>query len=121
MAIKTYPFDPSEALSSEEDIAEYLSQVLEEGDQDEILRALGYVAKARGMTQIAEATGLGRESLYKALRPGAKPSFATISKVLAALGVRITVAMSHASAQPVNKAVAKVRKAKRVGGSRKVA
>lgn len=83
------PFDISEYLDDNEVIAEYLSEVLADGDQDELIAAIGHVARARGMTEIAKATGLGRESLYKALTPGAKPRFDTISRVLTALGVRL--------------------------------
>jgi probable addiction module antidote protein len=79
-------FDISEYLEDEEMISEYLSAILEEGNQDALLLAIGNIAKARGMKQIAEITGLGRESLYKALTPGAKPRFETISKVLNAIG-----------------------------------
>lgn len=92
MAIKTVPFDIVAELDSEEAIAEYLGQVLEDGDTDEIIRAIGYVARARGMAQLARDTGLGRESLYKALAPGAAPRFDTILKVTRALGLRMTVA-----------------------------
>ncbi len=80
-------FDMAEQLNSEEDIVEYLSMVLEDGDSDELIRAIGYVAKARGMTQIAEDSGLGRESLYKAFRAGSKPQFATVMKVLKAMNI----------------------------------
>ena len=64
---------------------------LEDGDIEEMLRAVGYVAKARGMAQVAKDAGLGRESLYKALRPGAKPQFETICKVFGAIGLRLSV------------------------------
>jgi len=80
-------FDLSDYLTSEEDIAEYISQVLAEGDSEELLRAIGYIAKARGMTQLAKDTGLGRESLYKAFRKGSKPQFETVYKVLSALNI----------------------------------
>lgn len=80
-------FDLSDYLTSEEDIAEYISQVLAEGDSQELLRAIGYIAKARGMTQLAKDTGLGRESLYKAFRKGSKPQFETVYKVLSALNI----------------------------------
>ena len=63
-------FDPAAYLDNEEVIAEYLSQVLEDGDTDELIAAIGHVANARGMAQIARDTGLGRESLYKAFAPG---------------------------------------------------
>ncbi len=78
-------FDITEYLDSDEAIAEYLSQVLQDGDNEEFIRAIGYIAKARGMAQIAKDTGLGRESLYKAFRPNAKPRFETIMKVMNAL------------------------------------
>ena len=86
------PFDIVEYLDSEEAMAEYLSQVLEDGDNDEFLRAIGYLAKAKGMAQIAKETGMGRESLYKAFRPNAKPRFDTVMKVLRALKLRLTAA-----------------------------
>lgn len=89
MSAKLTPFDVSETLDSEEAIAEYLTQVLADGDTDELLRALGHAAKARGIAQIAEASGLGRESLYKALRPGAKPRFDTLARVCHAVGVKL--------------------------------
>lgn len=63
--------------------------MLADGDTDELLRALGHVAKARGIAEIAEASGLGRESLYKALRPGAKPRFETLAKLCHAVGVKL--------------------------------
>lgn len=88
--MKVSKFDVSEYLEDEEMISEYLSAILEEGNQDALLLAIGNIAKARGMKQIAEITGLGRESLYKALTPGAKPRFETISKVLNAIGVQLT-------------------------------
>lgn len=90
---KTTPFDIAEYLDSNELIAEYLTQVLEEGDNDEFLRAIGNIAKAKGMAQIAKDTGLGRESLYKAFREGAKPKFDTVIKVLNSLGVKLHVAV----------------------------
>ena len=83
------PFDITEYLDSEEAIATYLSQVLEDGDNDEFIRAIGYVAKAKGMAQIAKDTGLGRESLYKAFRPNAKPRFETVMKVMQALKLQL--------------------------------
>jgi probable addiction module antidote protein len=91
MALKLTEFDASAYLDSEEVIAEYLTAALEDDDPNVFLTAVGNVAKARGMTQIAQATGLGRESLYKALTPGAKPKYDTVLKVLRSLGVRIAV------------------------------
>jgi probable addiction module antidote protein len=89
MTIKTVPFDMVSELSSEEAIAEYLRQVFEDGDSDEIIRALGHVARARGMAQLAKDSGLGRENLYNALKPGAKPRFDTVLRVCRALGVNL--------------------------------
>ena len=83
------PFDITEYLESEEAMAEYLSQVLEDGDSEEFLRAIGHIAKAKGMAQIAKDTGLGRESLYKAFRPDAKPRFDTVMKVMNALHLKL--------------------------------
>ena len=83
------PFDITEYLDSEEAMAEYLSQVLEDGDSEEFLRAIGHIAKAKGMAQIAKDTGLGRESLYKAFRPNAKPRFDTVMKVINALKLQL--------------------------------
>lgn len=89
--IKVSDFDPSAYLEGEETIAEYLSAALEEGDAAVFLAAIGHVAKARGMSAIALESGLGRESLYKAFAPGAKPRYETVQKVLHALGVKINV------------------------------
>jgi probable addiction module antidote protein len=86
---KLLPFDMVNMLNSDEAMSEYLSQVLEDGDSDELIRALGYIAKAKGMAMIANESGLGRESLYKALAPGAKPRFDTILKVVKALGIKL--------------------------------
>ncbi len=82
-------FDITEYLDSEEAMAEYLSQVLVDGDNEEFLRAIGHIAKAKGMAQIAKDTGLGRESLYKAFRPNAKPRFDTVMKVIDALKIQL--------------------------------
>ena len=89
MAIKISNFDVSEYLNDEETIAAYLSATLDEGDPKLLLSAISDVAKARGMSKIAIDSGLGRESLYKALNPEAKPRFETILKVLKSLGVKI--------------------------------
>ncbi|MEZ0469637.1 addiction module antidote protein [Luteimonas salinilitoris] len=89
MARKRLPFDMAAHLDSPAAIAEYLNQVLADGDTDELVRALGHVAKARGMTQVAKDAGLGRESLYKALAPGAKPRAETLFKVIRAVGVQL--------------------------------
>jgi len=83
---KVTKFDIAEYLDNDEMIKEYLNTVLEEGDSNDIVTALGYIAKALGMSKIAEETGLSRPSLYKALSEGAKPQFETILKVLRAVG-----------------------------------
>jgi len=84
------PFDAVRYLTDDEAVAEYMTAVLETGDADLLLMALGDVARARGMGQVAKDSGLGRESLYKALAPGAKPRFDTVVKVARALGVKLT-------------------------------
>jgi len=84
-------FDPAAYLDNEEVIAEYLSAALSAGDLELLLTAIGNVAKARGMTQIAREAGLGRASLYQALAPGAKPRFETVMKIIQALGVKLQV------------------------------
>ena len=91
MKSKLVPFDAARDLSDDAAIAEYMTAVLETGDTDLLLLALGDVARARGMAQVAKDSGLGRESLYKALTPGAKPRFDTVLKVARALGVRLGV------------------------------
>ncbi|MFA7680034.1 MAG: addiction module antidote protein [Pigmentiphaga sp.] len=89
--IKIARFDAAEYLDSEEAIAEYLSAALEEDDPALFLAALADVAKARGMTKMAKDAGVGRESLYKALAPGAKPRYDTVLKLARAAGIRLTV------------------------------
>jgi len=84
-------FNMGECLKTEGDIAAYLTLVIEDGDASELAHALGIAARARGMSQIAEQSGLTREALYKALRPNAHPRFDTINRVCAALGVRLVV------------------------------
>jgi probable addiction module antidote protein len=87
----TSKFDIADYLDSKEMIAAYLNTVLEEGNSDDVVQAIGHVAKAIGMTKIAEETGMSRPSLYKALSEGAKPQFSTIMKVLKAIGGEIRV------------------------------
>ena len=82
-------FDVAQYLNSKEMIAEYLSQILADGNTNELLVAMGNIAKAKGMSQIAKDTGLGRESLYKTFSPDAKPRFETIMKVLNSFGVKL--------------------------------
>lgn len=88
-------FDVSEYLGDEESIAEYLTAVMEENDTKLLLSAIGDIAKAQGMSRIAAESGLGRESLYKALNANAKPRFDTILKVLETLGVTIAFTPKH--------------------------
>jgi len=92
------PFDASEYLDSEETIAEYLSAALENPNSDAFLVAVRDVAKARGISTVAANAGLGRESLYKALKPGAKPRFDTVRRLLRALGVKFDVVLPHTHA-----------------------
>lgn len=89
------PFDAAAYLDNDEVIAEYLTAAAEDPNPDVFLAALGDVAKARGMAQIAKAAGLGRESLYKALTPGAQPRYETINAVLHALSVKFTITTDH--------------------------
>ena len=86
---KLVPFDMAAFLDNPESIAKYLTQVLADGEPDELLRALGHIAKARGMAQIAADAGMGRESLHKALAPGAHPRYDTVLKVTRSLWVRL--------------------------------
>jgi probable addiction module antidote protein len=88
-------FDMAKQLKSEEDIAAYVTMVIEEGDSSELAHALGVAARARGMSEIAQAAGITREALYKALRPNAHPRFETINRVCAALGVRLVAQPAH--------------------------
>jgi probable addiction module antidote protein len=90
MKIKTTKkWDVVEYLKTEEDMAAYLEAALEENDPTLVAAALGDIAKAKGMTQIAKKAGLGRESLYKALSPDGNPEFSTILKVVSALGLKL--------------------------------
>ncbi len=89
-------FDSADYLDNEETIAAYLTAALEDPDPDTFLTAVKSVARARGMTQLAKDSGLGRESLYKALTPGAKPRYETVMKVIRALGVDLHAEIRHA-------------------------
>lgn len=91
MGVKISTWDASEYLETEEDIAAYLNAALEDGDPALLQAALGDVAKARGMTAIAREAGVGRESLYKSLSENGNPSWQTVTKVLAALGLKIEI------------------------------
>lgn len=95
-AIKITAFDAADYLKNDAMIAEYLTAALEENDPDILILAIADVAKARGMTEIARKSGLGRESIYKAIKPGSKPRFDTIRRVCEALGVRLVAQVVHA-------------------------
>jgi probable addiction module antidote protein len=86
---KPQAFDVTDYLDNDEVIAEYLTAALEDPDPDVFLMAVADVAKARGMSHVASETGLGRESLYKAFAPGAKPRYDTVLKVLKAVGIQL--------------------------------
>ena len=90
MATHIAPFDAADYLADAQTIAEYLTAALEDPNPDVFLTAVRDVARARGMAQLAKDAGLGRESLYKALTPGAKPRYDTVLKLLNALGVRLS-------------------------------
>jgi probable addiction module antidote protein len=92
---KTKPYDVTEYLETEDDMAAYLQAALDEGDPALVIHALGNIARARGMTQIARDTGLRRESLYKALSPEGNPEFATVLKVVHALGIKLSADAIH--------------------------
>ncbi|MCF8371918.1 MAG: putative addiction module antidote protein [Bacteroidales bacterium] len=89
--METSKFDIADYLDDNKMIAEYLNAVLEEGDNSDLITAIGHIAKSIGMTKIAEETGLSRPSLYKALSDGAKPQFETIMKVLKAIGGQVKI------------------------------
>ena len=91
---KTQRWDVAQYLETDEDVAAYLEAALEEGDTSLIAAALGDIVRAKGMTEIARQTGLGRESLYKALSPEGNPEFSTVLKVIRALGLKL-----HAKAE----------------------
>lgn len=91
------PFDATDYLQNDDIVSEYLNAALEDENPNVFLQAIADVAKARGMSQLAKDTGLGRESLYKALAPGAKPRYDTVMKLVRALGVELHTTPMHAS------------------------
>jgi probable addiction module antidote protein len=93
-------FDAAEYLGTDEDVAAYLTAVLEENDSALLAAALGDIARSRGMTQVAKDSGITREALYKALRPGSSPRFETVSRVCAALGVQLVA--QHKPTSPLS-------------------
>ena len=93
MARKTRRWDAADSLKTKADIAAYLDAVLEDGDPELLKAALGDIARAKGMTGIAQAAGLGRTNLYKALSPAGNPELATVARLLKALGLRLSAAV----------------------------
>ena len=98
MAIETKPFDPAEYLDDEESRLEYLRQSFASGDPADIAEGLGTVARAIGMSRIANETGLARPALYRALTEDGNPSLATVARVLSTMGLRLTVEPVHPDA-----------------------
>lgn len=102
MAVKTFPYDSAEYLEDDQAIAEYLEEAMkiatEESDPSFLAVALGTVARARGMAQIAKEAGLSRESLYKALGAEGNPEFGTVLKVLQALGLKLSIKLQGTAA-----------------------
>lgn len=98
MLVKTLPFDAADLIESPEAAAVFMADALETGDAGYVAHALGVLARARGMKTVADAAGLGRESLYKALREDANPKFETVLKVVHALGLRLTAAPAEPEA-----------------------
>lgn len=92
MAIETTPFDAADYLTSEEAQVEFLADAFQEGDPAYIAHAIGIVARARGMSQVARNSGVTREALYKALSPTGDPRLSTLLGVMKALGMKLTVA-----------------------------
>jgi probable addiction module antidote protein len=91
MGIKTIPFDPADYLNSEADIVDWLKVWMEDGSPEEIAKAIGDIARSKGMTEIARKTGLGRQALYNALSEKGNPTLGTLMAVLDALGLQLTV------------------------------
>jgi probable addiction module antidote protein len=98
MPLKTTPFDPAELLDSDEAVTTYLDAAFEEGDPALIAAALGDVARAKGMTQMARDTGLSRESLYRALSVEGNPELGTVLRVVKALGLKLSAVPSPSPA-----------------------
>lgn len=107
MPVNLAPFDAADFLKDEKTIAEYLNACMETGDPDVMLNALGATARARGMADLADRAGVNRESLYKALMPGAKPRYDTIFKVVKALGIDMVFKVPPSTKTKVSRTVAK--------------
>jgi probable addiction module antidote protein len=114
MKTRTRPYDVTEYLRDGADMAAHVEAALDDGHPAVVAAALGDVARAVGMSRVARLTGLGRESLYKALSPGGNPELATVLRVIAALGMRLTVA----SVEPAPPAPAGQRAARRTSPAR---
>jgi len=98
MAQKTRPYDSARYLKTEEDLALYMDEALRDGDPKRIAQALGVIARARGMSQLARDTGLQREGLYKSLSEDGNPELATLLKIMKALGLRLSAVPGEADA-----------------------
>jgi probable addiction module antidote protein len=119
MALKTRKFDVAKFLETDQDIALDLSEALETGDAAYVAHAFGTVARSRGMAKVARQTGLGRESLYKALSGSGNPELATVLRVAKALGIELTA--KPAAARPARVKSAKRKTAKRISAPRRAA
>ena len=97
--MKTTPFDAADYLETEEDVAAYLTEALATGDTAVVALALGAIARARGMTRISRETGLSRESLYRALSAEGNPEFATVLRIIEALGLRLSAELITKAAE----------------------
>jgi len=118
MALKTRKFDVAKFLETDQDIALYLSEALETGDAAYVAHAFGAVARARGMAKVARQTGLGRESLYKALSGSGNPELATVLRVAKALGVELA---ARPLVRRISAKATKPRKAKRASAADRAA
>jgi probable addiction module antidote protein len=118
MALKTRKFDVAKFLETDQDVALYLSEALETGDAAYVAHAFGAVARSRGMAKVARQTGLGRESLYKALSGSGNPELATVLRVAKALGLELA---ARPVARPARAKAEKPRKAKRGSAPRRAA
>lgn len=93
--MKTYEWHLEDYLDTPEMVIEYLNQVIEEGDQDELVRAIGYLSRAKGMTTIARKAGVSRETLYTSFNTGGNPTFSTLRSVLASCGIELRFVIPH--------------------------
>ncbi len=105
MTLKLRRFDPANYLEDDEDLSIFLTDALESGHTGVVLDALSVAARVKGMTEVAEKAGLGRESLYKALKDGASPRFDTVLRVIQALGLKLVVAQASKTDDETNEDV----------------